>query len=127
MVAGDAGVLALHHLQLAMPPGGEARARAFYGELLGLPELPKPPNLAARGGCWFRLGERELHLGVEPDFRPARKAHPAMLVADLAALRARLEAAGVPTREDEPLPGYHRFYADDPFGNRLEFLQPARG
>ena len=119
-------VLTLHHVQLAMPPGGEERARAFYGGVLGLEELPKPPHLAVRGGCWFRLGDRELHLGVEPDFRPARKAHPAFLVAGLAALRRRLEAAGVAVWEDEPLPGYVRCYAADPFGNRLELLEPAR-
>ena len=116
----------LHHVQLAMPAGGEAEARAFYGELLGLPEVPKPPHLAARGGCWFAVGDRELHLGVEEDFRPARKAHPAVLVGDLEALEAKLVAAAVAVREDdEPPAGYRRFYAEDPFGNRLEFLQVA--
>jgi catechol 2,3-dioxygenase-like lactoylglutathione lyase family enzyme len=115
---------ALHHVQLAMPAGAEATARAFYSGLLGLPELPKPPHLTARGGCWFGLADRELHLGVEPDFRPARKAHPALLVPDLDGLRARLTAAGVATRDEaDPPAGYRRFYADDPFGNRLEFLQ----
>lgn len=113
---------ALHHLQLAMPPDREAEARAFYGDLVGLRELTKPPHLAARGGCWFALGGRELHLGVEQEFRPARKAHPALQVADLDALRARLAAAGVALRDDESLTGYRRFYADDPFGNRVEFL-----
>ena len=121
----DPRVLTLHHVQLAMPRGGEARARAFYADLLGLAEIPKPSNLVGRGGCWFRLGDRELHLGVEAEFRPATKAHPALLVTDLDAVRARLAAAGVPIREDEPLPGYRRCYADDPFGNRLEFLQAA--
>lgn len=110
-----------------MPAGREAEARAFYGQLLGLPEVGKPPNLVVRGGCWFRLGDRELHLGVDPAFRPATKAHVAIQVDDLLATRQRLEQAGVPTREDEPLPGYSRFYADDPFGNRIEFLTPTDG
>ena len=107
-----------------MPAGKETEARAFYGQLLGLPEVTKPPNLVPRGGCWFQLGDRELHLGVDPSFRPATKAHIAILVDDLAATRSKLQASGVKTREDEPLPGYARFYADDPFGNRLEFLTP---
>jgi catechol 2,3-dioxygenase-like lactoylglutathione lyase family enzyme len=115
----------LHHVQVAMPAGREAEARAFYGELVGLSEIGKPPNLVPRGGCWFELGDRELHLGVDPSFRPATKAHIAILVDDLAATRHKLEAHGVNTREDEPLPGYARFYADDPFGNRVEFLTPA--
>ena len=110
-----------------MPAGREPEARSFYGQLLGLPEVAKPANLVTRGGCWFQLGDRELHLGVDPIFRPATKAHIAILVNDLAATRRSLEAAGVPTREDEPLPGYARFYADDPFGNRLEFLTPVAG
>ena len=117
----------LHHVQVAMPPGREDEARAFYGNLLGLRELAKPANLATRGGCWFALGRHELHLGVEQEFRPARKAHPAIHVADLDMLKARLAAARVSIDEDEPLPGYWRFYARDPFGNRLEFLQPADG
>ena len=116
----------LHHVQIAMPAGREAEARAFYGDLLGLDEIHKPPRLAARGGCWFRVGDRELHLGVDPAFQPATKAHIALLVHDLAAMRRRLDKAGVPTREDEPLPGYSRFYADDPFGNRVELLAPAQ-
>lgn len=118
-------VTTLHHVQLAMPRGGEDKVRAFYGGVLGLEEIAKPPNLAGRGGCWFRLGDRELHLGVEDDFRPARKAHPAFQITGLERLRGHLAASGIPLREDEPLPGYHRFYADDPFGNRLEFLEPA--
>ncbi len=118
-------VLGIDHVQLAMPAGREAEARRFYAGVLGIPERTKPANLAARGGCWFERGALKLHLGVEPDFRPARKAHPALLVEDLTGLRARLEAAGHATREDEPLEGYRRFYADDPFGNRLEFLQPV--
>lgn len=114
----------IHHIQLAMPAGGEEAARRFYGGLLGLPELPKPPRLAARGGVWFRLGGQELHLGVEANFAPARKAHPALQWSGLAALREELREGGVLVREEEPLPGFRRFYADDPFGNRLEFLEP---
>ena len=107
-----------------MPEGGEPAARRFYGALLGLPEIAKPPRLAARGGVWFRLGEQEIHLGVEANFAPARKAHPALRWSGLPALREELKEGGVLVREEEPLPGFHRFYADDPFGNRLEFLEP---
>jgi catechol 2,3-dioxygenase-like lactoylglutathione lyase family enzyme len=114
----------VHHVQLAIPPGGEDRGRAFYVGVLGLAEVPKPPTLAARGGAWFRDDAIELHLGVDPAFTPARKAHPAIAVADLDALAARLTAAGVPVRSDGDLPGHRHIYADDPFGNRLEFLEP---
>lgn len=117
------GIVAIDHIQLAMPAGREAEARAFYQGLLGLRDVPKPPNLAARGGCWFERGAVKVHLGVESEFRPARKAHPAFLVDDLIAFRTALEAAGVAIRHDEPLAGYERFYVDDPFGNRLEVLQ----
>lgn len=117
----------LDHVQVAMPPGGEERARAFYGDLLGLPEIPKPANLAARGGVWFAVGPRQLHLGVEPDFRPARKAHPALRVHGLAELVERCRAAGVAVVEDEPLAGFDRVYLNDPFGNRLELLEPTGG
>ena len=113
----------LHHVQLAMPRGREDEARAFYAGVLGFTELPKPENLARRGGAWFRHGEAEVHLGVEEDFRPAKKAHPALLVEDLADVVARCERAGVAVRRDEPLPGYDRVYVDDPFGNRIEVLQ----
>lgn len=116
-------ILGFDHMQLAMPRGSEQVARAFYGETLGLPELAKPAALAGRGGVWFRCGDRELHLGVEDDFRPQRKGHPAFRVDDLAALRARLEAAGAAISEDVPLPGRARFETRDPFGNRLEFQQ----
>ena len=119
-------IVGLDHLQLAMPRGREADARAFYAGILGLAELQKPPNLAARGGVWFALGSQQLHLGVEPDFRPAKKAHPAFLVRDVAGLRARLEREGFAPYDDEPLAGYQRFYVADPFGNRLEFLQPVK-
>ena len=114
----------IDHVQLAMPPGCEAEARAFYEGLLGIPEVPKPPNLARRGGCWFEQVGLKLHLGVEADFQPARKAHPAFLVEDLAALTAALERAGHPVRRDEPLEGYDRVYVDDPFGNRIELMEP---
>ena len=115
--------LALDHVQIAMPAGREADARAFFGGLLGLAELPKPANQAARGGGWFALADRELYLGVDPDFRPARKAHVALRTDDLAGLRVRLEAAGHATRNDIPVEGRQRFFTEDPFGNRLELLQ----
>jgi catechol 2,3-dioxygenase-like lactoylglutathione lyase family enzyme len=117
-------VTAIDHIQLAMPAGGEALARGFYGEILGLPEKEKPPALAARGGAWFERADLKIHLGVEKDFRPARKAHPALLVKDLPALADRLRAAGCPVIDDEPLPGYRRLYTEDPFGNRIELLEP---
>jgi catechol 2,3-dioxygenase-like lactoylglutathione lyase family enzyme len=118
--------LALDHLQLAMPRGREAEARAFYGDILGLKELTKPPNLAVRGGVWFALGTQQFHLGVEQDFHPAKKAHPAFLAENLEDLRDRLQTRGFAPYEDEPLVGYDRFYVADPFGNRLEFLRPKR-
>lgn len=114
----------LDHVQLAMPAGGEDRARAFYRDVLGIPETPKPPHLAKRGGCWFERGPLKIHLGVEADFRPARKAHPAFIVEDLDALAASLRAHGYELREDEPLEGYDRIYVDDPFGNRIELMEP---
>jgi catechol 2,3-dioxygenase-like lactoylglutathione lyase family enzyme len=112
------------HVQIAIPAGREASARAFYGGLLGMRELPKPPVLAARGGCWFGAGAAVLHLGVEPSFAPARKAHPALLVDDLDRLAAALTAAGhecIPA--DGEIPGIRRFHTSDPFGNRIEFQQ----
>jgi catechol 2,3-dioxygenase-like lactoylglutathione lyase family enzyme len=114
--------LAIDHVQVAMPVGGEARARAFFGALLGLVELPKPADMAARGGCWFALGDRQLHLGAERDFRPAKKAHVALAVDGLDALRARIEAAGHATHDDSVIDGRHRFFTEDPFGNRIEFM-----
>ena len=116
-------ITGLDHLQLAMPAGKEAEARAFYGELLGLTELAKPSELASRGGCWFALGTQALHLGVDTPFTSARKAHPAFTVSDLKALRERLETAHIATLDDFALPHVRRFYAADPFGNRLEFVQ----
>jgi catechol 2,3-dioxygenase-like lactoylglutathione lyase family enzyme len=116
-------IQSLDHIQLAMPAGGEAQARAFYGGLLGFAELTKPAPLAARGGCWFQGPGIGLHLGVESPFSPARKAHPAFAVADLEAARAALAAAGVAITPDDTLPQVRRFYAADPFGNRIEFMQ----
>ena len=116
-------IRSIDHVQLAMPAGEEARARAFYSDALGLPEIPKPPHLAARGGCWFESDTVKIHLGVDKEFRPARKAHPALLVEGLAKLIERLRAGGYTLVDDEPLAGYDRIYADDPFGNRLELME----
>lgn len=116
----------LHHVQLAMPRGREADARRFYCDVLGMTEVPKPENLARRGGAWFACGSAQVHLGVEDEFRPAKKAHPALLVSDLHGLLHRCVAAGVEVRTDEPLPGYERAYVADPFGNRIELLEPRR-
>jgi catechol 2,3-dioxygenase-like lactoylglutathione lyase family enzyme len=112
----------LHHVLLAMPAGREPEAEAFYEGLLGIPRVRKPANLERRGGCWFRSGAVEVHLGVEASFAPARKAHPAFLVDDLAGLRERLAQAGFEVAEDEPLAGFDRCYTSDPFGNRIELL-----
>jgi catechol 2,3-dioxygenase-like lactoylglutathione lyase family enzyme len=120
-------ILRIDHVQLAMPPGQEALARDFYTRILGIPELQKPATLVGRGGAWFGEGALEVHLGVEKDFSPARKAHPAFLVEDLAAIAARLRAEKFPVIEDDLLPGYDRFFTADPFGNRIELLQPKGG
>lgn len=116
-------VIALDHVQLAMPEGQEQKARDFYGSTLGFAEVPKPENLAARGGCWFENGAIRLHLGVERPFAPARKAHPAFLVDNLHDTIAHLTRAGIETIGDEPLHGYERCYIHDPFGNRIELMQ----
>jgi catechol 2,3-dioxygenase-like lactoylglutathione lyase family enzyme len=116
-------IVAIDHVQLAMPAGREQEARGFYSALLGLPESPKPPELAGRGGAWFENGTVKVHLGVETDFRPARKAHPGLLVDDLEGLANRLRAAGATLVADEALPGQARYFVDDPFGNRIELLQ----
>lgn len=112
----------VHHVQVSCPPGGEGAARSFYGDALGIPEVPKPPVLAARGGCWFRGEDVEVHVGVEHDFRPARKAHPAFLVDEIDALAARLAEMGYEVTWDDDFPGYRRFYTADGGGNRVEVL-----
>lgn len=111
--------LTLDHIQLAIPPGSEATCRGFWTGLLGCAEIDKPPALKSRGGAWFRIGAQELHLGVEADFAPARKAHPAFLVADIDDLAARLSG---PVRWDVAIAGRRRFFTEDPVGNRLEFI-----
>ena len=119
----------LDHILLAMPPGREEEARAFYHGMLGIAETIKPPDLAARGGCWFEDGPLKIHLGVEKGFVPARKAHPAFIVDDLKALAAKLEQGGYTLARDVPLEGYDRLFVDDPFGNRIELMEemlPAR-
>jgi catechol 2,3-dioxygenase-like lactoylglutathione lyase family enzyme len=114
----------LDHVQLAMPAGGENAARDFYARTLGIPEVQKPAHLAKRGGCWFETDSVKIHLGVDQDFRPARKAHPALIVSDLPTLIKRLSDNGYHVVEDQPLEGYDRRYVDDPFGNRIELLEP---
>jgi len=116
-------IIRLDHIQLAMPPGGEAKARAFWGEALGMTEEEKPEPLAGRGGCWFRGGDAIVHIGVEKDFVPQRKAHPAFCVRELEQLAERLGAHGYPVSWDDALPGRKRFYTADPFGNRIELLR----
>ena len=120
------GYLGFHHVQLAMPQGREREAAAFYCDVLGFEQIPKPTQLAGRGGCWFRSGPVELHLGVEEPYIPARRAHPALLVSDLERLRATLENAGVQPILDTQLDRHGRLYATDPFGNRLEFIAATR-
>jgi catechol 2,3-dioxygenase-like lactoylglutathione lyase family enzyme len=112
----------LDHVQLAIPPGGDAAARRFYVELLGFVEVPRPADMAGRGGGWFESGPVRLHLGVEPEFHPARKAHPALRCRDYASLLARLQAAGVPVRPASDVPGVLRCHVEDPFGNRIELI-----
>jgi len=116
-------ITALDHVQLAMPGGREADADAFYRDLLGFTVVPKPPLLAARGGRWYALGDVQLHLGVDDDFRPAKKAHPALAVDGLDGLAATLERAGLAPRWEDDQPGIRHFYVDDPFGNRIELLE----
>jgi catechol 2,3-dioxygenase-like lactoylglutathione lyase family enzyme len=115
----------IHHVQLAAPRGSEEQQRAFWMGVLGFEEVAKPPALAEPGGgCWFRLGDVEIHVGVEDDFRPARKAHPGLLVSQLDRWATRLADAGCRVTWNHDLPGMRRFYSQDPFGNRLEFLEP---
>lgn len=119
-------IIGIDHVQLAMPAGAETDARAFYNGVLGLTEVAKPPELAARGGVWFALGPVSVHLGVEADFRPARKAHPAFLVRELDALLARCRAANIAFGSEEPpLAGYRRAHIYDPFGNRIELMEQS--
>jgi catechol 2,3-dioxygenase-like lactoylglutathione lyase family enzyme len=113
----------IDHIQLAMPANEETKARAFYGELLDLKEIEKPEPLKARGGCWFEVGTQQLHLGVEAEFRPAKKAHPAFRVRNYKALQEKLVARGFTVTPDDLLKDVERFYTHDPFGNRLEFIK----
>lgn len=122
MTGHDAPSVSLHHVQVSCPAGGEDAARSFYGDALGIPEVIKPPVLAARGGCWFRGAGVEVHVGVEQDFRPAAKAHPAFLVSDIDAVAVRLADRDFPVTWDDDFPGYRRFYTADGNGNRVEVL-----
>lgn len=117
-------MIRLHHVQVSCPEGGEDAARRFYAGALGLPEVEKPPVLAARGGCWFRDEGVEVHVGVEAGFAAARKAHPAFVVDDIDALAARVQEAGFPVTWDDDFPGHRRFYTADGNGNRVEVLAP---
>ena len=117
----------LDHVQLAMPPGREEDAREFFSGILGMAEQTKPDPLASRGGCWFEAGSAILHLGVEQDFSPQRKAHPAFCVSDLEALAAVLHENGKSVQWDDALPGRKRFFTSDPFGNRIEFIRSGDG
>jgi catechol 2,3-dioxygenase-like lactoylglutathione lyase family enzyme len=118
----DVSFTAIDHIQLAMPPGREDEARRFYGNILGMVELKKPEELAQRGGCWFESGRVQIHLGVENDFRPARKAHPALRCRDYPELTARLRQSGVEVTADSAIPGVTRCHVHDPFGNRIELI-----
>jgi catechol 2,3-dioxygenase-like lactoylglutathione lyase family enzyme len=118
-------LLGLDHVQLAAPPGCEEAARRFFGDALGLEEVEKPEQLRARGGVWFRCGQQQLHIGVEQEFSPARKAHPAFQVADYDALLVRLREAGIEASADESIPGMRRSFVADPFGNRIELLEAS--
>lgn len=120
-------VLGVDHVQIAMPKGSEDRARGFYGEVLGMKEIPKPRALAGRGGCWFAAGAAQVHLGVEENFRPAKKAHPALLVEGLDEILAKCRAAGLPTKPDAEIDGRRRVHVFDPFGNRLELMEANHG
>lgn len=116
-------VLSIDHVQLAIPKGTEDRARSFYRDVLGMKEVPKPEELAKRGGAWFASGEAQVHLGVEEDFRPAKKAHPALVVEGLDEMLAKCEQAGVTYSMDAEIDGRRRVHVFDPFGNRLELIE----
>ena len=113
----------LDHIQIAAPPDSEAEARNFYGELLGMEEIPKPENLKARGGCWFQCGVQEVHIGIQKEFIAAKKAHPGFTVNALEQLKSRIKDAGFAISEEPPIDGRQRFFTHDPFGNRIEFLE----
>lgn len=117
------GAIGLDHVQLAMPPGGEDAARAFYEGVLGIPEVPKPERLAGRGGCWFESPPLRIHVGVEAEHRPALKAHPGIAVVDLQRFVMGLIAAGVEVQDEGVVDGMHQVYVADPFGNRLELVE----
>lgn len=117
------GIEAIDHVQLAMPAGGEDAAVEFYDGILGITRVPKPERLAARGGCWFENDRLKVHLGVDPDFRAAQKAHPALIASNLDDLVAAFEAADIEVRRDDPFAGGKRIYVDDPFGNRIELIE----
>jgi catechol 2,3-dioxygenase-like lactoylglutathione lyase family enzyme len=125
-MTGRPGLVGIHHIQVAAPRGSEDVLRRFYGDVLGMTEVPKPPDLVGRGGVWFRAGGVELHLGVEDDFRPARKAHPGIIVDDIDAVARRLGEHGIDVDWDDNFPGFRRCYVADPHGNRLELLEPRR-
>jgi len=112
----------IDHIQIAAPPGSEDAARKFYGELLGMEEIPKPVNLKARGGCWFQCGLQEVHIGIQKGFTPAKKAHPGFTVNALDQLRLRLEEADYVSSEEPPIEGRARFFTHESSGNRIEFL-----
>jgi len=116
-------ILSLDHVQVAIPIGGEARAREFYSGILGFSEVEKPAAMAGRNSIWFVAGPVNLHLGIEPDFHPAKRAHPALVVADLDEILAACERAGLATKPDTPFSGYRRVHVFDPFGNRLELME----
>jgi catechol 2,3-dioxygenase-like lactoylglutathione lyase family enzyme len=124
-VSTEYGLIGIHHVQLAMPDGEDDVAVRFYGDVLGLQRVAKPDELSPRGGVWFRSGALEVHLGVEEGFQPAVKAHPAFLVTGLATIRDRIESNGYKVSDTVPIPGYERIYVRDPFGNRLELIEPA--
>lgn len=115
-------IIGLDHIQIAAPPNSEEQARHFYGTVLGLTEIPKPENLQGRGGCWFKCGSQEFHIGIQKHFQPATKAHPAFTVHSLQKLHQALVQAGYPIKEDSPIAGRERLFTEDPFGNRIEFL-----
>jgi catechol 2,3-dioxygenase-like lactoylglutathione lyase family enzyme len=115
--------IGIDHIQLAAPKDCESDAREFWGKKIGLEEVEKPENLKSRGGCWFKFGNQQIHIGVEEDFLPAKKAHPAFVIRNLAAFKEHLEKKGITTKEDAPIDGRSRFFVSDPFGNRVEFLE----